>query len=69
MNEFTNVDECISHFTEKGFKLLKDVENDAGRILTLRRYADGEPSEVIVKQRGSKINVTQTVNNKPVACI
>lgn len=58
------MDEYISHFTDMGFKLVKDTENYGGRTLTLRRYADGEPSEVIIKQIGSKINVTQTINGK-----
>lgn len=49
-----------------GFKLVKDTENYGSRTLSLRRYADGEASEVIIKQVGSKINVLQTVNGKPV---
>lgn len=66
MEEFSSVDEYISYFTDMGFKLVKDTENYGGRTLTLRRYADGEPSEVIIKHIGSKINVTQTVNGKVV---
>lgn len=64
MEEFSRVDEYLNHFTDMGFKLVKDTENYGSRTLTLRRYADGEPSEVIIKQVGSKINVTQTVNGK-----
>ena len=64
MEEFTSVDEYIGHFTDMGFKLVKDTEKYGSRTLTLRRYADGEPSEVIIKQVGSKISVTQTVNGK-----
>lgn len=64
MNEFSSIDEYINHFTDMGFKLVKDTENYGSRTLTLRRYSDGEPSEVIIKQIGSKINVMQTVNGK-----
>jgi hypothetical protein len=64
MEEFSSLDEYLNHFVQFGFKLVKDTENYGGRTLTLRRYADGEPSEVIIKQIGSKINVTQTVNGK-----
>lgn len=60
----TTVDEHISHFVELGFKLVKDTENYGSRTLTLRRYADGDPSEVIIKHVGSKISVMQTVNGK-----
>lgn len=60
------MDEYFSHFTDIGFRLVKDTENYGSRTLSLRRYADGEASEVIIKQVGSKINVLQTVNGKPV---
>lgn len=69
IGEFTSVDEYINYFTDMGFKLVKDTENYGLRTLSLRRYADGEPSEVIIKEVGSKINVTQTVNGKPVVSV
>lgn len=47
-----------------GFKLVKDTENYGSRTLSLRRYADGEASEIIIKQVGSKISVVQTINGK-----
>lgn len=66
MEEFASVDEYINHFTQLGFKILKDTENYGSRTLMLRRYVMDEHSEVIIKYVGSKITVTQTVNGKPV---
>lgn len=66
MEEFTSVDEYINHFTGKGFKLLKDTENDGVRTLMLRRYVMDEHGEVIIKQSDSKISVTQTLNGKKI---
>ena len=64
--EFTSLDDCLNYFIERGFKLVKDSVDGELQILTLRRYADGEPSEVIINHNGAQISVTQTVNGKPV---
>ena len=64
MEVFANIDECLNHFIERGFKLVKDTENYGSRTLSLRRYADGEPFEVIIKHVGTNISVVQTVNGK-----
>lgn len=69
METFTNIEECLDHFTTMGFKLVKDTQNYGARTLSLRRYANGEPSEVIIKHVGTKINVVQTVNGKLVDTI
>jgi hypothetical protein len=69
MEVFANIDECLNHFIERGFKLVKDTENYGSRTLSLRRYADGEPFEVIIKHVGTKISVVQTVNGKLVDTI
>jgi hypothetical protein len=66
MEELTTVDEYINHFTEMGFKVLKDTENDGTRTLMLRKYVMDEHGEVIIKQSDSKISVTQTLNGKKV---
>ena len=66
MEEFSSVDEYISYFTDMGFKLVKDTENYGSRTLMLRRYVMDEHGEVIIKQVGSKISVTQTVNGKKI---
>lgn len=66
MEELTTVEEYINHFTEMGFKILKDTENYGARTLMLRRYVMDEHSEVTIKHVGSKITVTQTVNGKSI---
>lgn len=66
MEEFASVDEYINHFTQLGFKILKDTEHDGSRTLMLRKYVMDEHGEVIIKHMGSKISVTQTVNGKKV---
>ena len=66
LEAFTSIDEYCNHYIDMGFKLVKDVESDGSRTLSLRMFADGDPLEVIIKQSGSKISVTQKVNGKPV---
>ncbi len=66
MEELTTVDEYINHFTDMGFKVLKDTENDGTRTLMLRKYVMDEHGEVIIKYSGSKISVTQTLNGKKI---
>lgn len=63
---FTCVDEYINYYINKGFKLIKDVEVEAVRTLSFRKF-DTEPYEVIIKQSASNIIVTQTENGKPIA--
>lgn len=66
LEKFTGVDEYIHYFSDMGFKRVKDEDSGRERTLTFRRYADGEASEVVIRQSGSKISVTQTVNGKQI---
>lgn len=63
-----NIDDYIEYFTEKGFKLAKDTTNADIRTLSFRYYlaSTGEFGEAIVKQNGSKIEVTQTLNGEAI---
>jgi len=65
-NALGSVDEYISHYTGMGFKLVKDMQEGISRTLAFRKLEMGEPVEVIIKQTGSKIDVTKTVNGKVV---
>lgn len=69
IEEFTSLDEYINHFTDMGFKLVRDAENNGSRTLSLRRYVMDQHAEIIIKHSDSKISVTQTVNGKPVISV
>lgn len=60
--QFNSVDECIEHFTAMGFKQVRTKSDD----ITLRSYVMGDFAEVLIKQNGSKISVSQTLNGQPV---
>lgn len=67
MKEFESVDEYINYFTKKDFKVIRDNEDEKSRTVTLRAYAMGDFSEVIIKQNTSGITLKHTLNGKPVA--
>ncbi len=61
---FGSVDECISYYTGRGFKTVKDVGGEASRTVTLRMYTPAEYGEVIIKREGTKLSVTQMINGE-----
>lgn len=64
--EFTNMDDCISYFIDKGYKLLKDTTDEQSRTLSLRLYTPTDFGEATIVDSGSEITVTQILNGKPV---
>lgn len=62
---FSSMEECAAHYTDMGFKLVKNLQGNALETITLRKLEMGEPIEVIVTQNGSSISVAKTVNGKP----
>jgi len=66
IEQFDNVDDYISHYTDMGFKLVKDMQGEQSRTVSLRLYTPSDYGEAIIKQNGSKIGVTQTINGKTV---
>jgi len=60
----TSVDEYLKHFTDLGFKLVKDTNSDAVRTLILRSFATGESQELIITQTDSKTTVVEKINGK-----
>ena len=62
--ESLSVDEYIEYYISNGFKVLRDVQNDASRTVTLRFYKSGDFGEAIITQNGSKINIEQTLNGE-----
>ncbi|MDQ7043337.1 MAG: hypothetical protein Q9M34_07365 [Sulfurimonas sp.] len=65
--ESKSVDEHLEYYISLGFKLVKDIKNDASRVLTLRSFARGESEEVIIKEDTSKIDIVRTLNGKVVS--
>ena len=65
MHQFANLDDCLEYFTQREFKVVKDIPNDESRVLTLRKYTPTEYGEAIITQRNSKINIELTLNGKP----
>ncbi len=61
---FGSVDECISYYTGRGFKPVKDVGDEQSRTVTLRMYTPAEYGEVIIKHEGTKLSVTQMINGE-----
>ncbi|MEA3370665.1 MAG: hypothetical protein U9Q40_04935 [Campylobacterota bacterium] len=64
--QFTDIDECIQHFTNMGLKAIKDTQDGQTRTVSLRSYVMGDFAEAIITQSGSKITVVQTLNGKTV---
>ena len=64
--QFTSLDDWLNYFTSIGYKLVKDTGIDESRTLTLRLYTPADYGEAIIKQSGSKISISQTLNGKPV---
>lgn len=64
--EFSDMDEAIKHFTDKGYKLLKDTQVDESRTASLRLYTTTDFGEASIIQKGSDIIINQTLNGKPV---
>lgn len=60
----TSVDEYLKHFTDLGFKLVKDTNSDAVRTLILRSFATGESQELIITQTASSTTVVEKINGK-----
>ncbi|UCN01505.1 hypothetical protein LCX93_06190 [Sulfurimonas sp. SWIR-19] len=61
---YSNADECILHFKEEGFKVVKNTAGETTRTITLRKYEMGDFAEVIIKSVNDKISVTHMVNGK-----
>jgi hypothetical protein len=64
---FTDVDNAITNFTDMGFKVLKDIKDDESRTVTLRLYTPTDYGEVTIKQSGLKISVNQIINGKTIS--
>lgn len=65
-NIFANLDEAIKYFTTKSFKVIRDIQDETSRTLTLRSFSVEEFAEAIITVNGSKINIKHTCNGKPV---
>ncbi|MDF1882839.1 hypothetical protein JHD49_02680 [Sulfurimonas sp. SAG-AH-194-C21] len=64
--EKKSVEKHLEHFTALGFKLIKDIQANEVRTLTLRSFAKLESEEVIIKETTTKITIVQTLNGKVV---
>jgi len=64
MEELTDIEDYIKHFTDDGFNLVKDATSNGARTITLRTYSADEYGEVIIKEKDSKITVLKTLNGK-----
>jgi len=65
-DEFKNMEEYIAYFKDLGYRLVKDIQGDDSRDVELRIYTAEEYGDATIKQKGSKISVTQTLNGKTV---
>lgn len=65
-NAIGDFDAHIAHFTAQEFKLVKDVQDAGVRVATLRLYTPYDYGEVTLKQEGSELSVSQTMNGKTV---
>jgi hypothetical protein len=63
---FNSVDDYIEHYINKEYKLARDSVVDGVRTVSLRMYTSEEYGEVSIKQYGSNIDVTRTLNGKSV---
>jgi hypothetical protein len=61
---FTSIDDYINYFTDLGFNRAKDIQVGIERTVSFRKLHMGDPIEIIIKQRGTEITATQTVNGK-----
>ena len=66
--QFQDIDTCIQHYTNLGFKCIRDTQEGLSRVLSFRYYssASGDFAEAIIKQTGDTISVTQTLNGQTV---
>lgn len=62
--ELGSVEEYIKYFSKNGFNLVKDSQEDGVRNVSLRLYTPREYGEVSIKDNGTKISVTQTMNGE-----
>ncbi len=62
-----SVDAYKQYFIQKGFKLVKDVMEGSVQTLSLRKYVEGEFSEVHIISDNATIDVTLMVDGKKVA--
>ena len=62
--EFENADACITYFTEKGFKKVKDFDDNGVRNVVLRSLINGDPYEVTALESETLLEVKLAVNGK-----
>lgn len=61
---FSNIDDCISYYTDSGFKLVSDNQEGETRTINLRLYTPTDYGEATIKKVGSEISVHQILNGK-----
>lgn len=62
--ELSTLDEYVDYYTKKGFKLVKRPKVNQGDTVTLRMFTENDHCEVIIKNNGSELSVTESINGQ-----
>lgn len=64
--KLSSVDAYIDYYTQQGFNLIKNKEENGVRTATLRFYTPRDYGDVEIKEQNGQINVKQNMNGETI---